>query len=263
MEDMPKLKDYIIRLQYWRDVYERSLDDRGRTQSLDMNGCNLNEFHLTKFDEVDVPGQYLQHIDPTDELVKITRFAPSVELGRGHGHCFRRITIIGSNSAPYTFVVQMPAARHCRREDRLIAFFRIMNSVLAKRKESRRRNLQFHLPTAVAFAHQLRLVQSDSTYVSLQDILDEHCRSMNMSREDSTIKFYERIKALHDPSIPAVSFLSANALSSADVRFQTDPRFLTLKIEVMEEIQTKYIPDNILTKVSSSLRSILRLVADD
>lgn len=205
MEDMPKLKEYIIRLQYWRDVYERSLDDRGKTQSLDMNGCNLNEFHLTKFDEVDVPGQYLQHIDPTDELVKISRFAPSVELGRGHGHCFRRITIVGSNGAPYTFVVQMPAARHCRREDRLIAFFRIMNSVLAKRKESRRRNLQFHLPTAVAFAHQLRLVQSDSTYVSLQDILDEHCRSMGMSREDSTIKFYERIKSLHDPSIPAVS----------------------------------------------------------
>jgi transformation/transcription domain-associated protein len=249
MEDMPKLKDYILRLQYWRDVYERSLDERGKTQSLDQHGCNLNEFHHTKFDEVDVPGQYLQHIDPSDELVKISRFSPSVELGRGHGHCFRRITMIGSDGSPYTFVIQMPAARHCRREDRLTAFFRIMNSVLARRKESRRRNLQFHLPTAVAFAHQLRLVQSDSTYISLQDIYDEHCRSMNMSREDPALIFYDRLKQLHDPSMTVVSRFDRH-LEAFQLTLQTDTRYLQLKMEVMQEIQTKYIPENILTNVS-------------
>lgn len=226
MEETPKLRDYIIRLQYWRDVYERSLDDRAKVQSLDMNGCNLNEFHHTKFDEVDVPGQYQQHIDPTEELVKIGRFSPSVELGRGLGHCFRRITMIGSNGSSHTFVVQMPAARHCRREDRLTAFFRIMNSVLAKRKESRRRNLQFHVPTAVAFAHQLRLVRSDSTYVSMQDILDDHNRKKNMSREDSTMMFYDRLKQLYDPSMAPVS-VSRPGQSSVDPGAERPPVYPT------------------------------------
>jgi transformation/transcription domain-associated protein len=250
MQEGLTLKEYILRLQYWRDVYERSLDGRGKTQSLDQHGCNLNEFHHTKFDEVDVPGQYLKHIDQGDDLTKIARFSPSVEVGRGHGHCFRRITMIGSDASINTFVIQMPAARHCRREDRLTAFFRIMNSVLARRKESRRRNLQFHLPTAVAFAQQLRLVQSDSTYVSLQDIYDEHCRSMNLSRDDPSIKYYSRLKELHDPSMTVVSFSFPIHFHERMLMRQNDSRFLQLKMEIMNEIQTKYIPENVLTNVS-------------
>jgi transformation/transcription domain-associated protein len=68
-----------------------------------------------------------QHVDQGDELIKITRFSPKAELGRGHGHCFRRISMVGSNGSLHTFNVQMPAARHCRREERLTQLFRIMN----------------------------------------------------------------------------------------------------------------------------------------
>lgn len=69
----------------------------------------------------------VQHVQADMEMVKIARFAPKVELARGHGHCFRRITMIGDNGTSYTFSVQMPAARHCRREERLTQVFRIMN----------------------------------------------------------------------------------------------------------------------------------------
>jgi len=218
---MPKLREYIKRLQYWRDMYEKSLDSRPRSQPLDQGGCNLIEFHHTKFDDIEVPGQYAQvcsacrvgnldiaynqHIDPGEELVKILRFSPKAELGRGHGHCFRRITMLGSNGSSYTFNVQMPAARHCRREERLTQLFRIMNSVLKRRKEARRRNLQFHLPTAIALAPQLRLVQNDSSYVSLQDIFDDFCQSKGMSREDSIMASLDRLKHLIDPSMSRVS----------------------------------------------------------
>ena len=78
------------------------------------------------------------------------------------------------------------------------------NSVLRKRKEARRRNLQFHLPTVVALAPQLRLVQSDSSYVSLQDVYDDFCATRGRSREDSTIAFHDRLNQLYDPSIPKV-----------------------------------------------------------
>ena len=74
-----------------------------------------------------ISAHFFQHIDPAEELVKIARFSPKAELGRGHGHCFRRITMIGSNGSLHTFNVQMPAARHCRREERLTQLFRIMN----------------------------------------------------------------------------------------------------------------------------------------
>lgn len=60
MKDMPKLREYIKRLQYWRDTYEKSLDVRPRSQPLEQGGCNLIEFHHAKFDDIEIPGQYVQ-----------------------------------------------------------------------------------------------------------------------------------------------------------------------------------------------------------
>lgn len=230
INNQPKMREYIKRLQFWRDFYERAIDSRPRHQPLDSSGINLTDFHYTKFEDVEVPGQYIQHIDQADELVRIARFHPRVELCRGFGFCFRRITMIGHNGTPYTFNVQMPAARHCRREERLVQLFRIMNCVLRKRKESRRRNLQFHLPTAVALGTQLRLIQNDSSYVSLQEIYDDYAFSHGMTHEDTILAFCDRQRQLHDPSIP-----------------RTDPRFVQLKMEIIEEIQTKMLPENVLT----------------
>jgi len=120
----------------------------------------------------------------------------------------------------------------------------LTSSVLRKRKESRRRNLQFHLPTAIALAPQLRLVQNDSSYISLQDIFDEFCSARDMTREDAIVSFYDRVKQLHDPAIPRVSSDRQLALTP-----QTDQRFVQLKAEIMEEIQAKMVPDTVLTNV--------------
>lgn len=54
------LKAYLVKLQRWRDKYEGNLDRRPRKQALDQGGCYLTEFHHGKFDEIEVPGQYLQ-----------------------------------------------------------------------------------------------------------------------------------------------------------------------------------------------------------
>jgi transformation/transcription domain-associated protein len=153
--------------------------------------------------------------------------------------------MMGSDGSSHSFSVQLPAARHCRREERLTQLFRIMNSVLRKRKEARRRNLQFHLPPAVPLAPQLRLVEADSSYISLQDIYDEYCAAKKRSREDSIMAFYDRLKTLYDPAVPRVCRVSPGLADN-----QTDQRFIQLKTEVMEEIQTKMVPENILSNVS-------------
>lgn len=228
--NQPKMRDYIKRLQFWRDFYEKTIDQRPHFQPLDSSGINLTDFHYTKFEDVEVPGQYVQHIDQADELVRIARFHPRAELCRGFGFCYRRITMIGHNGTAYTFNVQMPAARHCRREERLVQLFRIMNCVLRKRKESRRRNLQFHLPTAVALGTQLRLILNDSSYVSMQEIYDNYAFAHGMTHEDTILQFCDRQRQLHDPSVP-----------------RTDARFIQLKMEIIEEIQAKMLPENVLT----------------
>ena len=59
---LPKLthQEYMQRLQSWRDRYERSLDSRPRTQSLDSISHYLTQFQYSKIDEIEVPGQYTE-----------------------------------------------------------------------------------------------------------------------------------------------------------------------------------------------------------
>lgn len=139
-------REYIRRMQRLHDRYEQGLDNRPRKEALDIGECMLSDFHHTKFDEVEIPGQYIevrrekptrraytdrlsieQHVDRNDDFVKIGRFSSVLELARGFGFCFRRITIIGHNGSNHTFAIQSPSGRHCRREERLAQLFRIMN----------------------------------------------------------------------------------------------------------------------------------------
>jgi phosphatidylinositol kinase/protein kinase (PI-3 family) len=56
----PDLKTYVTRLQRWRDRYEAILDRKAKRQNLENTSHWLVEFQYYKFDEIEVPGQYLQ-----------------------------------------------------------------------------------------------------------------------------------------------------------------------------------------------------------
>nr|ACZ80650.1 putative histone acetyltransferase protein [Cryptococcus depauperatus] len=79
MVEMPKLREYIRRLQKWRDLYEKNLDDRSKAMPLDQGGCSLTEFHHTKFDDVEIPGQYVQCAveEERDPSSKLTDSSPN------------------------------------------------------------------------------------------------------------------------------------------------------------------------------------------
>ena len=52
--------EYLRRLQNWRDRHERLLDSKPREQSLDLLSHYLVDFQYTRFDDIEVPGQYLE-----------------------------------------------------------------------------------------------------------------------------------------------------------------------------------------------------------
>lgn len=144
MHSKPLLEDYIRRLQHWRDRYEKYLDSRPRVQPLDLLSHWLVEFQYTKFDEVEVPGQYhevipmshhdehkfiliYQLVDGPQQFSRIKQFGSKFEICRGQGFCYKRIVIIGHDGVKYNFAVQQPAARWCRREERVTQLFRTFN----------------------------------------------------------------------------------------------------------------------------------------
>ena len=55
----PNLSQYVAKLRMWRDKFESVLDNKPRHQFLEVLSHYLVEFQHQKFDDVEIPGQYL------------------------------------------------------------------------------------------------------------------------------------------------------------------------------------------------------------
>lgn len=240
----PTMYEYIQRLRRWRDKFEEKLDRRPQFQFLEVYSPHLSEFRFLKFDEVEVPGQYLLHKDKNQDFVRIDRFLPDIDLVRGIGVCHRRLKIRGHDGSIHPFAVQHPAARHCRREERILQLFRIFNGLLGKRKESRRRNLYFHLPVMVPLAPHIRLVRDDPSYISMQGIYEDYCRRVGINRDDPVLFTMEKMRSL------AETKQTVCRSSSQDSHLLTSQRSpdhqQVLRTEILTAIQEKWIPNTVM-----------------
>lgn len=239
--------EYIQKLRRWRDRFEEKLDSRASPQSLEAYSSNLAEFKFFKFDEVEVPGQYLQLKDNHKDFIRIDHYLPDVDLVRGPGGCHRRIKIRGHDGSLHPFAVQHPSPRHCRREERMLQLFRIFNSVLERKKESRRRNIKFYLPVVVPLASHIRLIQDDPSYISLQAIYEDHCRRVGMNKDDPILFTMEKMRALIEArqnvsNLP--SPLSNRAV--ADSSKWTAQQSNILRTEIFAAIQEKWVPHTLV-----------------
>ncbi|KAJ5494893.1 hypothetical protein N7539_000009 [Penicillium diatomitis] len=225
----PTMYEYIQKLRSWRDKFEEKLDRRPQSGFLESYSPHLSEFRFLKFDEVEVPGQYLLHKDKNQDFVRIDHFLPDVDLVRGIGVCHRRLKIRGRDGSVQAFAVQHPAARHCRREERILQLFRIFNGLLAKRKESRRRNLYFHLPLMVPLAPHIRLVRDDSSYISLQGIFEDYCRRVGMNKDEPVLFTMDRMRSLAETK-----------------QNRTADQQQILRTEILTAIQEKWVPSTIV-----------------
>ncbi|KAH8199804.1 hypothetical protein TruAng_006027 [Truncatella angustata] len=224
----PTMFEYIHKLRKWRDKFEEKLDRRSPKEPLEKYSRDLSEFRYQKFDDVEVPGQYLQHKDKNQDFIRIERFLPDVDLVRTIGVSHRRIKIRGHDGSIHCFAIQHPAARHCRREERILQLFRHLNQTLAKRKESRRRDLQFTLPLMVPLAPHIRIVQEDTSYITLQGIYEDHCRRNSMQKDEPVLFTMDKLHGLIEPK-----------------GTKQPEQTATARLEVFTAIQEKWVPHNV------------------
>ncbi|KAF2646609.1 hypothetical protein P280DRAFT_464812 [Massarina eburnea CBS 473.64] len=221
----PTMYEYIQKLRVWRNRFEEKLDRRKTSVPLENYTHQLSEFRFLKFDDVEVPGQYLQHRDKHSDFVRIERFLPDVELVRGVGICHRRLTIRGHDGSIHPFAIQFPAARSSRREERILQLFRIFSGILSKRKESRRRNLQFHLPLMVPITPSVRMVQDDASYISMQGIFEDYCRRNGVNKDEPVLFSIEKLRALQPKNVEHA---------------------YSVRLETFAAVQEKYVPTTVL-----------------
>lgn len=260
----PTMYEYIQKLRRWRDKFEAKLDRRPLHHNLEHYSTHLSEFRFGKFDEVEVPGQYLQHKDKNQDFIRIERFLPDVDMVRAIGVCHRRLKIRGHDGSVHPFAIQHPAARHCRREERILQLFRHFNGTLNKRKESRRRNLNFFLPLMIPLAPHIRMVQDDASYTSLQGIFEDHCRKSGISKDDPILFTMDKMRILHDSkqmanvsiftlppnvngrhSTPPVSVSPKSTSFNQDKQKPQSDYNVNARLEIFQAIQDKWVPHTI------------------
>lgn len=242
----PTMYEYIQKLRRWRDKFEEKLDRRPQSGFLESYSPHLSEFRFLKFDEVEVPGQYLLHKDKNQDFIRIDRFLPDVDLVRGIGVCHRRLKIRGHDGSIQAFAVQHPAARHCRREERILQLFRIFNGLLAKRKESRRRNLYFHLPLMVPLAPHIRLVRDDASYISMQGIYEDYCRRVGMNKDEPVLFTMDRMRSLAETKQNVSSTVYDHFTHDANPQKRTADQQQVLRTEILTAIQEKWVPSTVV-----------------
>ncbi|KAJ8698457.1 transcription-associated protein 1 [Pleurotus ostreatus] len=231
----PNHNEFIRKLQQWRDRYEALLDSRPRTQPMDVLSHYLAEFQYNKVDEVEIPGQYTEDKDTNQNFVRIQKFASKVENVRTSGQPWKRFTVHGSDGTKTSFFVQLPCTRHSRREERVMQILHTLSGALSRKKETRKRNLAFHLPATISCSPMLRLYQMDASYISLGDIYDLHCQETGIAREEPVLVSGDKTKKV----------LREMRLANAK---PSKTEYLTLKKEIIDEIQLKMVPDDILSR---------------
>ena len=243
----PTMYEYIQKLRRWRDKFEEKLDRRSTPVPLEAFSPHLSEFKYLKNDDVEIPGQYLQHKDKNQDFIRIERFLPDVDLVRGVGQSYRRLKIRGHDGSIHAFGVQNPAPRHSRREERVLQLFRQLNQRLRRKKESRRRDLQFTLPLMVPLTPHIRLVQDDGSNTSLQNIYEDHCRRNGMSKDDPVLFAMEKLRFLMESrgnvSRAGGADGAAKRGTGANGEQQKTPdHAAAARMEVLTAIEEKWVP---------------------
>jgi transformation/transcription domain-associated protein len=116
--------------------------------------------------------------------------------------------------------------------DILTSNYSIKLSILNRRKETRQRNISFHLPIIVPLAPQIRLVQDDVSSVTLMEIYEDHCRNIGINKDDPMIYNIKRLKE---------SYMAERLPGKLDVT--------NMKVDIMNDIAQTMIPKDIVSQV--------------
>lgn len=226
----------LERLFYWRAKLDPSLKRHPKQLVLDGLSRFLAEFEYHRYDEIDVPGQYLQVTKDGNhgDFVKIERFDAQVAVIRRHGTSYRRLVMRGSDGVPYPFAVQNPAGRQTRREERILQMFRFLDASLRRGMLARRRNLFFNVPAIVPIAAHVRLVADDPTFVSYEEILNRYCDMNGVSNSDEIFLFF---KGQLQTALPIIAGENSNV------------QLLNVRTEIFTNIISNLVPSNIFAKV--------------
>jgi hypothetical protein len=153
-------------------------------------------------DVVEIPGQYLADVEPQMSLhSKISGIGPRYGIvqrpGLSRAQC--RLTFIGDNGTRESFLVQYCVPVVTPTDERAMQLYHLTNRLLLQHRQSRRMNLQAHLPLIVPIAPRVRLAREGTTFVSLAHIFERDCDARGVNVLAPAIAMHDTIGAAGNP----------------------------------------------------------------
>ncbi|GAB5370731.1 hypothetical protein AAMO2058_001518200 [Amorphochlora amoebiformis] len=145
--------------------------------------------------DIEIPGQYLTDQEPTvDQNVVLYRFHPDVKVHHTHGFSHRRIGMCGNDGKRYSFLVQYSISHITRSDERMMQVYVLFNRMMEKYRETRNRNLVFHVPLVVPLTHRLRLMQTNEAHISLEEVYEQSCAVRRIDPDKPLLTYREMMQ---------------------------------------------------------------------
>lgn len=227
VQTKPTFEAYIKRLRIWKNKIKSKLDGFSENEKFEKVFPYLSRFHQKKYEDIEVPGQYLLNKDTNKYFVKIGRFLSNVNFIVRGNQCYRVIYIRGQDGSLHSFAIETPSSRHARREERVYQMFRLFNDALTENVQTRKRNISFTAPVSIPFSPEVRLIRYSKDHLTLQDIFDKYCEDNKMDKDVIYDYYIEQIQAASNKDLPK-------------------PDIIAAKVEILSSIQSMFLSKNIL-----------------
>jgi len=230
------LDQCLRKLREWHVMMSGIVAQLPKSQRLE----DLSPF-LTNFPsahaEIDLPGEHVhKHLmnQAAHSFVRIERFLPDVQVVYSHSSASRRLMIRGRDGKVYPYLVKQAPTRHARTEERFLQMFRIVNTLLDKRKESRKRSLGYHVPRMVPLNTHVQLYQDDTSSLSLEDVFEEFCKSSNITVDKPIMDCYESRRKFQERDLQS--------------RREHGKPLRDIRKDIFDSIRRQHVPSDILNR---------------
>ncbi|CAH0477213.1 unnamed protein product [Peronospora belbahrii] len=233
------LYEIMNRLKRWKSLLQLRVKKAGKRNAgrLYLERCSRHLIELSS-SNVEVPGQYVSDSEPIKDLhARIQHFESTVDVLLRNGFTQRRVTMGGSDGRAYYFLVQYAMTHITRTDERMMQMYLLLNRLLVRHKETKKRNTVFHVPKVIPLTPRVRLLEDNRDFVTLGEVYELDCQIENKDPDIPMELYRERVSE---------AFAAAGAEN--DSSMQEERRVAQAKARAFREICSEHVPETLLAK---------------
>ncbi|KAI9995811.1 hypothetical protein PInf_012879 [Phytophthora infestans] len=233
------LYNIMNRLKRWKGLLQLRVKKVGKRNAgkLYLEQCSRHLMELSS-SNMEVPGQYVSDSEPIKDLhARIQHFKSTVDVLLRNGFTQRRVAMGGSDGRTYYFLVQYAMTHITRTDERMMQMYLLLNRLLLRHKETKKRNTVFHVPKVIPLTPRVRLLEDNRDFITLGEIYELDCQIENKDPDLPVELYRERVSEAY-----------AAVGAGNDSSKQEEERVAQAKARAFHEICSEHVPETLLAK---------------